>query len=77
MRESRVARREFLGTAGRAAVGVAACRCLCGEARAAAAGADACVDAICGIYCGACPALMESRGAKSSKDIKCLGCWNQ
>lgn len=61
-------RRTFLGAAG-----LAACGCLCGEA-CAATGADPCMDAICGIYCGACPALMTSRSAKTSADIKCLGC---
>lgn len=68
MQQSGVARRTFLG-----AIGGAACGCLCGEA-CAATGADACVDAICGIYCGACPALMSSKGAKTSADVKCLGC---
>ena len=61
-------RRTFLGT-----VGLAACGCLFGEA-CAATGDDACVDAICGIYCGACPALMASMDAKSDADVKCLGC---
>jgi len=73
MQPSVVARRTFLGVAGKAAVGVVACRCLCGEACAATA-SDACVDAICGIYCGACPALMSSLEAKTSAEIKCLGC---
>lgn len=70
-----VARRTFLGTAGKAAAGVAACRCMCGTAAGEApAAADACLDATCGIYCGACPALMESRAAKSVVEAKCLGC---
>ena len=73
MQQSGVGRRTFLEAAGKAAAGVAACRCLCGEA-CAATGADACVDAICGIYCGACPALMASKDAKPSADVKCLGC---
>ena len=73
MQQSGVARRTFLGVAGKAAVGVAACGCLCGEA-CADTGSDACVDAICGIYCGACPALMSSRAAKTSEEVKCLGC---
>ena len=73
MRQPGLARRAFLGAAGKAAVGVAAGRCLCGEA-CAATGADACVDAICGIYCGACPALMASKDAKTAAEVKCLGC---
>lgn len=68
MRQQGVARRTFLGT-----VGGAACGCLCGEA-CAATGGDACVDAICGIYCGACPALLAAKEAKTPAEVKCLGC---
>ena len=68
MRQQGVARRTFLGT-----IGGAACGCLCGEA-CAATGGDACEDAICGIYCGACPALLAAKEAKTPADVKCLGC---
>lgn len=75
MNAGHLARRTFLGVAGKAAAGVAACRCMCGEACAGITGADACVvDAICGIYCGACPAQMASREAKKASEVKCLGC---
>ena len=75
MNSGNLARRTFLGVTGKAAVGVAACRCMCGEACAeTGARSDACVDAICGIYCGACPALMESLAAKTASEVKCLGC---
>ncbi|MDD4873079.1 MAG: DUF3795 domain-containing protein [Kiritimatiellae bacterium] len=73
MKKSGVSRRQFLGTAGKTAVALTACRWMCGEVCAAKA-SDACVDAICGIYCGACPALMDSVNAKRSSEIKCLGC---
>lgn len=36
--------------------------------------AGACVDAVCGIYCGACGGLMASMTAKRQSEIKCLGC---
>lgn len=75
MTKNTMARRTFLGAAGQAAAGIAAGRCLCGEACAATnAASGACVDAICGIYCGACPALLSSSAAKSSAEVKCLGC---
>jgi hypothetical protein len=70
---NRISRRHFLGTTGKAAIVVTACKWTCGEA-CAAAPSDACVDAICGIYCGACPALVEGTISKKSSDIKCLGC---
>lgn len=68
MKHSGVARRVFMGT-----TCGAVCGWMCGNARAAT-GADACVDAICGIYCGACSALMESMDAKNASEVKCLGC---
>ena len=73
MKRSELSRRQFFGRAGKAVVAVAACKWMCGEA-CAASSADGCVDAICGIYCGACPAFLESVGAKKSSEIKCLGC---
>ena len=73
MKRKSLSRREFLGATGKAVVAVAACKWTCGEACAANA-SDACLDAICGIYCAACPALMESLSAKKSSDVKCLGC---
>jgi len=70
MKRDGIERRTFLG-----ALGCAACGCLCGNEACAAADIEgACVDAICGIYCGACPALMASREAKTPADIQCLGC---
>ena len=68
MRQAGVVRRTFLGV-----LGGAACGCVCGAA-CAATGDGACVDAICGIYCGACPALLAGQTAKTAADIKCLGC---
>lgn len=73
MKNTDWSRRRFLGTTGKAAIAVATCKWMCGDACAATA-ADACVDAICGIYCAACPALMSSQAAKNSSEIKCLGC---
>lgn len=65
-------RRQFLDATGKAVVTAAACRWMCCAASAAAE-SDACVDAICGIYCGACSALMESMNVKKGP-VKCLGC---
>jgi hypothetical protein len=57
------------------AIGGAACGCACGTACAGGvASSDFCVDAICGIYCGACPALMSSREAKTQDEVTCTGC---
>lgn len=64
-----LSRRQFLVTTGKAVVAVAAYKWMCGEACAAAL-PNACVGAVCGIYCGACSALMKS----VASDIKCLGC---
>lgn len=64
-----LSRRQFLGTTGKAVIAVAACKWMCAEA-CAATQPDACADAICGIYCGACSLQMES----VSSENKCLGC---
>lgn len=69
MRRTDMARRTFMGTAC-----CATCGWMCGTAHAAITDEDMCLDAICGIYCGACSALMESRDAKSAAEAKCLGC---
>lgn len=69
MRQRVVARRGFLGVAGGAA-----CGCLCATAGAQTAGSQVCLDAVCGIYCGACPALLSSQAAKTAAEVKCLGC---
>lgn len=79
MKTSGVSRREFLAAGGVAA----ACICCPGrQARGAvkppsAAGLEPSLVSACGIYCGACPAMMASTkpGIKTS-EIKCLGCWN-
>ena len=66
-----LSRREFLVTTGKAVMAVAAYKCMCGEACAATL-SDTCVDAVCGIYCGACSMRMDS----VTSEIKCLGCKN-
>jgi ribosomal protein L40E len=73
-----VSRREFLDTTGKAVVAIPCCM-LCGEALAGDAAKEAGkpefkLVAPCGIYCGACEALVDSMYAKDPKDVKCCGC---
>ncbi len=70
MKPTAMARRTFL----EAAAGAAMSRCLCGEACAATTGRDVCDAAVCGIYCGACPAVLSSKRAKTPSEVNCLGC---
>ena len=78
MSKTKWSRRDFLATGG----AVAACVCgTCRGARGAvvatsATEAQPALVAACGIYCGACPALVASLKAKTHSDLKCLGCWS-
>ena len=69
-----LSRRQFLGTTSKAALTVATCQWMSGTADGVATSSDACLCAICGIYCGACPALISTLKATKSVDKKCLGC---
>jgi len=72
--DSGITRRVFLDSSGRIMLGAAA-GCALGGAAAGAAGArKACSDSYCGLYCGACKALIDSEKAKDADDVKCLGC---
>ena len=77
MSKQNLSRREFLATGGAVAAGV---WCTCRGARGAVASSSSdtqpALVAACGIYCGACPALIASLKAKTHSDIKCLGCWS-
>lgn len=79
MQKNAFDRRAFLSVVSQATACTAIGCCLCEEACAAEAAShiaerDISLDAICGIYCGACPALLASRAAKSPAEAKCLGC---
>jgi len=69
MRQSNVPRRAFLGV-----VSGAACGCAWAADGRSLTAADFCSDAVCGIYCGACPAFLASTDAKDPGQAKCLGC---
>jgi len=68
-RMNTLTRRQFLGSTGKAVVCVCAARCLLADAAT-----DESPDAYCGLYCGACSALLNSKKAKRQADVKCLGC---
>ncbi len=78
MNKTNLSRRQFFTTGG----AFAACACCpCFVVRGAvvaapAADAQPSLVAACGIYCGACPALITSLKARTHSDIKCLGCWS-
>jgi len=74
MNKKSLSRRQFLVTSGTAAAGIC---CPCLTARGAI-GAQPALVAACGIYCGACPALISSlKAAQNHGAVKCFGCWNQ
>lgn len=68
-----ISRRKFLDATGKAVFCACAARCLLSEDATALPAAED-PDAYCGIYCGACPALLDSKKAKRQADVKCLGC---
>jgi len=78
MQKKAVDRRRFLSIVGHvsacAAVGCCFCDANAAETAPGSVVLEPCVDAICGIYCGACPAALASRTAKTPAEAKCLGC---
>ena len=71
--DSKVSRRQFFCSTCKVMIALNAARLMTREALAVPA-PEGCNDAYCGIYCGACPALMNSLKAKKQSDIACLGC---
>ena len=69
-----ISRRRFLDCSGRAIAG-AAVACVAAQTHAGEAKATRSrYDSYCGLYCGACPNLLKSEGAKDPAKVKCLGC---
>jgi predicted RNA-binding Zn-ribbon protein involved in translation (DUF1610 family) len=67
-----MSRRAFLDASGKVAFGMAASR-LCAGAEEATKRQPR-YDSYCGLYCGACPNLVQSEAAASPDKVKCLGC---
>jgi len=64
-----ISRRQFLDATGKVVFCACAAHCLLTDAAA-----EETPDAYCGLYCGACSALLNSKKAKRQADVKCLGC---
>ena len=67
-------RRQFIGTTGRTIIATGACQCLFQGSVFAATARKGEMIAPCGLYCGACSAMLKSLKAERTSDVVCLGC---